>query len=246
MAGSFNWVNQTTTSRMQTNLQLAWLAGLFDGEACIAFAKRSDYNPHRLLEVRYDVKLAMTCKDTIRLAYNIIVPIVGDDVVTRPYEEKRRTKRARPLWRIEVASKRGVHDLLTALLPYFVTKRLEAQLTLRYLERALASKHYRADEFDRRLAELATALRHGSGEARLEAKQLLEQVIPSQAVQRSAPAEDRTEGVEATTVSESNNPSQECPAPQPRNASAEGEEMVRSRGEIPGGEFNAHRLPDQN
>jgi len=231
---------------MNTNLNLAWLAGLLDGEGCIAFAKRSDYNPHRLLEVRYDVKLAMASEETIRHAYAIVVDIVGEDVVTCPYEERRQVKRARPLWRIEVASKRGVYDLLTALLPYFVTKRVEAQLTLRYLERALLSKHHRADDFDRRLAELATALRHGSGEARLEAIQLLEQVIPSQAVQRSTRVEDRTEGVEATTAGESHDPSQECPAPQPHDASAEGEEMVRSRGEILGGDFNGRRLPDQN
>jgi hypothetical protein len=226
---------------MQTNLQIAWLAGLLDGEGCIAFAKRSDYNPHRLLEVRYDVKVAMACETTIRVVHELLVDIVGEDLVSDPHEERRRVKRRRPLWRVEVSSKRGVYDLLRTLEPLLVTKRLEAQLTLRYLERALQSKHYQPTAFDRRLAELATALRHGCGEARLEANELLEQVIPSEAVQGPARAGSRTERVETRSVSPNNNPIHERPASDPSDDS-EDEDIVQTPSKDGGAGINSRRL----
>lgn len=221
-------MNQTTTSRMTTDLEIAWLAGLLDGEGCIAFMRRTDYVPlNRGLEVRYDVKLAMACEDTIRRAYGMIADLIGEDLV-KVFEERRRIARRRPLWRCEVSSKRGVHDLLATVRPYLFTKRLEADLCLRYLERSLPHRRYSADNYDRRLAELATGLRNGCGEARLEAEKLLEQVIPSQAVlEPVAPSTgSRTEGVETRSVSSNDNPTHECPAPDsPRKA--KGEDIVR-------------------
>ena len=74
---------------MPSNTDIAWLAGILDGEGCIAFARRTDYNKHRL-EVRYDVKLAMACRKTVETAYEIIAELVGDDCVNEPYEERRK------------------------------------------------------------------------------------------------------------------------------------------------------------
>lgn len=220
---------------------IIWLAGLLDGEGCIAFARRSDYNPHRLLELRYDVKLAMACEMTIRHAYTIMVEIAGEDVVTEPHEEKRREKRVLPLWRTEVGSKQGVYSLLVTLEPFLVTKKLEAQLTLRYLERALQSKHYRPMPFDRQLADLATALRgKGRGEARLEAQELLKQVIPSQALGGRRASDVSGEGVETSGLSPNNNDRHECPASDPHDV--EDEEIVQSESKDSGDGINSRRL----
>jgi hypothetical protein len=209
---------------MLTIADTAWLAGLLDGEGCIAFMRRTDYAPKHRLEVRYDVKIAMACKDTIMRVGEMIASIVGDDLV-KVFEERRRIARRRPLWRCEVSSKRGVHDLLVTLLPHLFTKQLEARLVLRYLDRALAEKRYKADDHDRFLADLATGIRNGCGEARSEAKELLGQVIPSQAV--CEPREGKmTEGVE-TSGQAFDGPRHECPAPSLRNG-ATGEEIVRS------------------
>jgi hypothetical protein len=175
-------VNKTTTP---SQLDLVYLAAIIDGEGCIAFMRRTDYRPEHRLEVRYDVKIAMTCRDTIVEIHKIISEIVGDDLV-KIFLEKRKIPRRRPLWRCEVSSKKGVCELLKAVEPYMRTKKLEAQLCLRYLERALPHKRYNADEYDRRLAELATALRSGCGEARTEARAILSQVIPSQAAHGSS------------------------------------------------------------
>lgn len=226
---------------MSQHEKLIWLAGLLDGEGCIAFARRSDYNPHRLLQLRYDVKIAMTCEMTIRHAYQIMVDTIGEGSVLEPFEEKRRSKRVLPLWRTEVGSKRGVFDLLSALEPYLVTKKLEAQLCLRYLERALQSKHYRPTPFDRQLAELATALRgKGRGEARLEAIELLQQVIPSQASSGHRASDVLVEGVETSGLSPNNNDRHECPAPSPLRAA--GEDIVQSGSKDPGDGINSRRL----
>lgn len=240
MAGSY-WVNQTTTFQMSQRDQLIWLAGLLDGEGCIAFARRSDYDPHRLLQLRYDVKIAMTCEMTIRYAYQIMVDTIGEGAVLEPFEEKRRSKRVLPLWRTEVGSKRGVHDLLLALEPFLVTKKLEAQLTLRYLERALQSRHYRPTPFDRQLAELATALRgKGRGEARPEAQELLRQVIPSQASSGHRVSGVLDEGVETSGLSPNNNDRHECPAPSSLHAT--GEEIVQSASKDASDGINSRRL----
>ncbi len=197
--------------------------------------RRTDYAPKHRLEVRYDVKLAMADKLAIEIAYEIIANIVGDDQV-KMYEEKRKIRRRRPLWRCEVSSKDAVYRVLSAIEPHMrAGKKLEAQLCLRYLERARHHVRYRADDYDRRLADVATGLRNGCGEARIEGRELLDQVIPSQAAEGSSSAE----GVEATTVRPNNNPSQERPAPHPRIA--EGEDMVRSSKETSSGDFNGRR-----
>lgn len=217
-----------------TTNQIVYLAAMIDGEGCIAFARRSDYQPLHRLEVRYDVKIAMTCETTIDYLRDILAEIAGDDLVKKT--DFPRKDGLRYQWRVTVSSKAGVYRVLTACLPYMITKNLEARLCLNYLGRAKNELRYKATDYDRRLAEIATALRHGSGEARLEGDKILsEQVIPSQAVMGFAQA-NMTEGVEATTVTAKNNPSHECPAPHP--APPEGEEMVRSREEIPGQGFN--------
>lgn len=213
---------------MISELDKAWLAGLIDGEACIAFMRRTDYRPKHRLEVRYDVKIAMACKETVVFCYELIAEIVGEDNV-KCYEERRTVKRRRPLWRCEVSSKQASYDLLTTVLPYLRTKRIEAALCINYLDRARHHKRYRATDFDRHLAEVATGLRNGCGEARAEGERLLSQVIPSQA---EGSVLRTSEGVETSSVmNTTDNQSHECPTPHPRYA--EGEDIVRSSEETP-------------
>ena len=212
---------------MISELNKAWLAGLIDGEGCIAFMRRTDYVPKHRMEVRYDVKIAMACRETVECCYDLIADIVGEDLVKEVYEERRKVKRRRPLYRCEVSSKEGVYLLLTALLPYLRTKKIEARLCINYLNRARHYKRYRATDFDRRLAELATGIRNGCGEARAEAEELLSQVIPSQAEGSEL---STSEGVETSSETiATNNQSHECPAPHLQHV--EGEDIVRSSSE---------------
>lgn len=223
---------------MASTNDIIYLAAMIDGEGCIAFMRRTDYQPLHRLEVRYDIKIAMTCEKTIDYLRETLADLAGDDLVKKT--DFPRKDGLRYQWRVVVASKLGVYRVLTACLPYMVTKNLEARLCLDYLSRAKEQIRYKATDYDRRLAELATALRHGCGEARLEAEGLLKQVIPSEAVQGSLfNEESRTERVEATTVTPKNNPSHERPAP--TTEKVEGEDMVRSQDENSGEGFNGPR-----
>lgn len=198
---------------MKTDIHIAQLATLIDGEGCLAFLRRTDYETqykHRL-EVRCDLKIAMTCERTIRHFAATVRELVEDEAV-RVFMEKRRVPRRRPLWRLEVSSKQAMLDLLTAVRPYLITKDAEADLCLDYLRRAVLHKHYHATNRDRRAATLATALRNGCGEARVEAQALLEQVIPYQATEGSAQAEGSVEGLTTRGPSPNGNDPHERPA----------------------------------
>ena len=208
------WVKTTASGNVKSmirEIDIAQLATLIDGEGCIAFGRRTDYEPKHRLEVRSDVKIAMACERTIRYFAEIVAEIVGDDGV-HVYKEKRRIPRRRPLWRLEVNAKRAILELLTAVRPYMITKDMEADLALDYLRRAVKEKRYHATDHDRRLADLATALRNGCGEARLEAQILLQQVIPYQATEGSALAEGSVEGLTTRGPSPNGNDPHERPA----------------------------------
>lgn len=200
---------------MEKVILLAQLARLVDDEGCVAFLRRTDYETqfkHRL-EVRCDIKIAMTCERTIRFFAEVVTGIIGDDQIVRVFLEKRRVPRRRPLWRLEVNAKRAVLEVLTAIRPYILTKDAEVDLALDYLRRASPVTRYRATDRDRRLATLATALRNGCGEARAEALALLGQVIPYQAATGSAQAEGVAEGLTTTGPSPNGNDPHERPAP---------------------------------
>lgn len=232
---------------MMPDWKPAYFAGLWDGEGCIYFARRKDYKPSPRM-VRHDLKLAMADRSTIEAFFDFAVEIVGDAKTVKLFEEKRKIRRRRPLWRVEICAKQSVYQVLFAMVPFMRTKRLEAELCLNYLSRSLlvGKHHYKVTPFDVRLADLATAMRNGCGEARAEAQELLSQVIPSQAVPGIQLSfigrgwDGRTEGVETTAPSPNSNEPHERPAPHPHTA--EGEDIVRSSEETPSPDSNDQGL----
>lgn len=201
---------------------IAWFAGLFDGEGCLFFAERTDNHAVRIsrksgkprkygpyLQVRCSIKIAMAHKETIVCVGQLISEIVGKSV--RVFEERRNIKRRRPLWRTELNDRVGMLTLLTALHPFLRTKKLEADLAIDYLARVNRepSRWRHVTERDVTLARLATRLRHGCGEAPAEAEKLLSEVIPSLATE----GKGSVESVTTRSVSPNNNPIHERPAP---------------------------------
>ena len=168
-------MNQTTVKVRD----LAWLAGLFDGEGCLFFARRKDYRGTNT-EIRCDIRICMSHHATIDRGGELLPAVAGDDAVA-VYTEQRRDgkKRERPLRDATIHARKAVLYILLKLRPYLLTKALEADLAIEYLRRASQAKRYKSTERDRLLADAASGLRHGRGEAR--AQQLLRQVIPSQA-----------------------------------------------------------------
>jgi hypothetical protein len=220
-----NWVNQTTVTLLNT--EIAWLAGLLDGEGCFYLASRNDkyatrnlrrtgeevtYGPYA--QIRCDIKLAMSCRETVTYAASLMVTIVGDDDAVSLFEEFRKVPRARPLWRAELHRQECVLKLLTTLRPYLVTKALEADLSidclLRRFDASRERRNYKhADERDLLFTRLAKGLRNGCGEARAQALALLGQVTPSEAAEGNGSAER----LETRAPSPNSNEPHERPAP---------------------------------
>lgn len=219
--GESNDMEQTLTE-----IELAWLAGIVDGEGCLFFAVRKDYPTHRA--IRCDIRVCMAHHDTINRVADMFTTILGSDDSVGLYTETREVARERPLRDCTVHGRRSVLRVLQVMLPYLYTKRLEAELAISYLLKSAQHTRYRTTELDRAMAEAATELRHGRGEAR--AQELLCQVIPSQAASGQSSTGD-AEGVETRGLSPDNKDPHECPAPERQLKLVEGEEIVRTSGQ---------------
>lgn len=201
---------------------IAWLAGIIDGEGCLFFANRKDY-VHRpsganrkgltRVEIRCDIRVCMSHHPTTERVTAIFRDLVDHPESVFHNLESRHKSRVRPLKNVVVSRRSAVHQILKAVSPFLFTKKMEASLCLMFLERARSDgrSHYRATEYDAMLAEFATELRHGRGEARVQ--EFLDQVIPSQAASGQSTTTGEAEGVETRGLSPNNNDPHECPAP---------------------------------
>jgi hypothetical protein len=173
---------------------------------------------------------------TIRYVEQLMRAIVPYPDGVHMYKEKRRTPRCRPLWHSDVNNRRNTYALLCTVRPYLVTKALEADLSLDFLQRAVSTDRYKMMDRDLLLARLAKQLRHGCGEARTQALVILGQVTPSQAAEGIGSAE----GLETRSVSPNNNPTHERPAPHLALVQ-EGEDIVQAQSESSGVGINSRR-----
>ena len=194
-----------------TDIELAWLGGLFDGEGCIFLAIRKDYPTHR--SIRCDLRVGMAHHDTINRIADMFTTIIGSDDSVGLNTEKRNTARTRPLRNVTVHGRPSVLVVLETIRPYMFTKALEADLAISYLRKSHDSTRYVATDLDREMATAATELRNGRGEARARELLLLDQVIPSQAASGQSATTGDAEGLETRGLSPNNKDPHECPAP---------------------------------
>ncbi len=194
-------------------IELAWLAGLFDGEGCLFFAIRKDYPTHR--SIRCDLRVCMAHHDTINRVADMFTAIIGNDNSVGLYTEKRSDGkvRARPLRNCTVHGRPPVLSVLETLRPYLITKALEADLALCYLRKSWDQTRYQTTDLDREMAAVAMELRNGRGEPRARELLLLSQAIPSQAASGQSNATGDAEGLETSGLSPDNKDRHECPAP---------------------------------
>lgn len=219
---------------MITELDIAWLAGILDGEGWFVLFKDKRANRG----INCHVGMAMVDLMTIEHAAKLLRILSGDRVKVRPRQPKSGFSK-RSQYTIDVSSKNGCLRTLLAVQPYLVTKRLQGDLVISILHRAVNVRKYQCDEMDYAMMKVNKRLKKhdDGGEARAEAVRLLGQVTPSQAILRLAPrASDRMEGVETRRVRRNDNPVHERPAP---TASAEGEDIVQTPDESPGSGLNS-------
>lgn len=106
--------------------QLGWLAGIIDGEGCVTLSVQPQHNNH----IGAHVDVGMTDELTIRA----ICQITGLGSV---YLMSNRGKKRRQLYRWHITSFVEVITFLRKVLPYLLTKRMQAGIVLGVCERRL-------------------------------------------------------------------------------------------------------------
>jgi hypothetical protein len=220
-----------------TELDVAWLAGLIDGEGCIGVRNPRNGHGNKRNSVVPRIELGMAHEDTVLRCAELIGGIIGKSVTVT-----RRTKKGwsrLPQFFLFVCGQEAVKCLLQRLRRHMVTKALEADLILVVIEsvqrRRLESTGgllRPLSMIDHAAIRLCSELKKGRKEAFVEARELLDMVTLSQAARDYGLAE----GAEVRQVSSNDNPAQERPAPHLRKA--EGDDMTRSSEETQSLDFN--------
>lgn len=118
---------------MATPTDLAYLAGILDGEGCFyayLINKRKNYKTGGNIDVRIAVHV---CSSAMILRIQEIYDALGVSYTMVPGRMLKRS--TRPAHKIYVARKADVVCLLKAVLPFLVVKRPEAMLILAWMEK---------------------------------------------------------------------------------------------------------------
>ena len=193
---------------------LAWLAGIVDGEGCFSVKRPITRqgvcrNGQR---TSYQVWLVIcnTSEPMMRRVKDIFDALgVGGAKPRRVWKGKKATR-----WQhwLEIARKHELLRVTQALLPHLTAKRDEALVVEWFLKRACGASSYKPTPLDRLALESMAAIKRNGGEAPAEILEILREVIPSQAVSGNHLAGGlEAEGVETTSVSSNDNPTHECP-----------------------------------
>jgi hypothetical protein len=107
-----------------TNEEIAWLAGILDGEGMVCFSRKGKLNPQVKVSIRN------TCPYMISKISNILSRLAANYTYSMEYKDHPKWK---PSIRIQVNGLDSVKRFLSACYPYLTTKREEASLMLAYV-----------------------------------------------------------------------------------------------------------------
>lgn len=193
---------------------IAWLAGLLDGEGCLTYFRQK--RSGAVNQLVWHLNMAMTDREVVEEAARILRDLSGDRVNVRSRNPLSGFSK-RTQYVIDVSTKGGILRALHALEPFFRRLKLQALLVMDVLERATRVKRYSATRLDYLIVDILKRLKRGCKEARAEAEDVLaarRQVTLSQAGLGLVPmTSDRPEGAETTGLTPKNNSPQERPAP---------------------------------
>lgn len=197
---------------MNKSTDIAWLAGIIDGEGCFSVK-----NPVRRGVGRTCHQVWLVLCNTSRAMVERAADIIEGLGCKRP--------RIRRVWKGKKATRYqywldvvGKSDLLTvteALLPHLTAKRIEGEVIAWFLRRACRDRAYKRTELDKVVLGSLSAVKRCGGEAPAEVQDLLREVIPSEAFPSAAPegVAGGDERVETRGVRLNDNLPHECPAP---------------------------------
>lgn len=124
---------------MITNTELAWLAGLFDGEGC--FCVRI-MNRGRNLKSIGSIHCKVTVQATSKVMIDQIELIYIKLGIRYALDGPRMMARSKkPAYKIEVFRKADVENILSTVLKYLVVKKSEAALILAFYEKHRDTQH---------------------------------------------------------------------------------------------------------
>ncbi len=209
-----NRVNQTVFLMSPSETDLAWLAGIVDGEGCFSVKRPLTRLSGERRGSRTSYQLWLVICNTSRPMMERIGQILTDHGVGhKPMRKVWKGKKAtRWQWWLEVQKKHELLKITTLLLPYLTAKRDEAFVCRWFLSKACQAKQFHPTPFDKLVLDSMSTIKKNGGEAPAEVREFLREVIPSQAVPGDRVIDQGTEGVEARAVSSTDNPPQECPA----------------------------------
>lgn len=141
-----------------TEVQLAWLAGIIDGEGCIRIAKAK---PNRNIVSTYywvDMSVTMCDEQTIQHMYSLVnIGSIGKNKYYDGYSQSY-------YWR---TTSNQTKLLLTTLYPYLVTKRREAEIALSFFTLPRSTGQRLTEDMLREREALYQAIRHEKPRNRL-------------------------------------------------------------------------------
>lgn len=195
---------------MIKDTDIAWLAGIVDGEGCFSVKRPVQRGTGR---TTYQTWLVV-CNTSRAMMDRVAAIIAGLGCAAPRINRKWKGQKAtRWQYEIVIAAK---HDLLVvtnALLPHLTAKKVEASAFSWFLSRACSDRAYVRTELDKVVLEALSKVKRNGGEAPAEVYQLLREVIPSEAFSGAADRPSENERVETRELSASNNAPHECPAP---------------------------------
>lgn len=113
-----------------TNEELAWVAGIVDGEGCIHINRQRAANRQDLRQDCYRLYLKVTMGDKPTL--DRILSILGKGVIVKHVDRKAVKDKVNTSWSY-LAAARQAGEVLTQLRPHLFTKASEADVALAFL-----------------------------------------------------------------------------------------------------------------
>lgn len=137
--GSKNGETQTGQSRANP-VDVAWLAGIFDGEGSVLARKvkyRNQTGPEKF-SIGVDIRIGNTSISLLDKCQRIV-----QEICYKKYKLHKHAKgRNSVLWSLEVTKQRHAELVLEAMLPHLTSKRTQSVTMLSFLRSRKANRHW--------------------------------------------------------------------------------------------------------
>lgn len=143
---------------MNNPINIAYLAGVFDGEGCVQVQRSKRKARGGGTRVVSSILLTIVNTST-PLIEKCISVLAENGVSAKIYNELKYG--TRPIFFLRVAKKREVLILARLLLPYAIAKKSELQMAIWYLDRSCAARQHVATAQDVEVLDTISAVKHG-------------------------------------------------------------------------------------